>query len=680
MTWTLRTSTAVRLVAMVLVLSAACSSETKPYAGALMLSVQTDLSAPKDVSSIGLFITSDGRPVFSDTRDVAPSGEVKLPATLAILGDLDRPRAVIKIRAVAFKSDGSVRVLRDIITTVPKGRTALLRAPLLWVNEGSGSGKRQDVLTASLRPLDNALDTLTRLTSACPDGQTFIDGECGDANVDSSTLPDYDERQVFGGGTAKGAGGTCFDVLSCFAGARAVPLDAATCSASLTGISADDPRLSFAVSLPAAADAGECSGGTCLVPLDKGVGWRPQGANVTFSRSLCAKIASGKALGIMQTTRCPTKDLSIPSCGPASAVSTSAPIADAGGDGAPLNASADFDDPIEYSGEPNVSSVAIDANSVYIARASASAPPSGVVKLPRAEVLAQKTPATVSVLFGYAAAQPSRIVLGPQPSAQWIVTRSEGVPPAFATEIRVCTPTSSNDCPSVVLNGTPLLALGATDVFAYGDNGGEPGIFSINLAAPALNAQVALPFVPVTSMFHQGGTIYLGMVDGSISKCAVPCSSVASLSQVRAATGGPTAITAITADDRVPNKIFFMQIPADGTSALAGIYEIGSSGGGERQLAPGAEILGSPPPLVPPAALAVDSAYVYWGGVFDDPRGGRKYGLVRKSLSGTASEPFVELNQTTEPVDSIAVDGSHVFWSYNRPERAVVFSRKKRSF
>lgn len=670
-------SAALGLAAMVLGLAVACTGETLPFAGALMLSVQTDLSAPKDIAAIGLYITSDGRPIFADTRDVAPSGEVKFPATIAVLADADRPRAVIKIRAIAFKDSGDVRVLRDIITTVPKGRTALLRAPLLWINEGSGTGKRQE-LVASLRTLDDTPDGFTRITSACPEGQTFLEGECGDANVDSSTLPDYEERDVFGGGDAQGNGGRCFDVLACFGSASAVTVDAPTCSAGLSGVDPNDPNLSFAVSLPAAAGTGECAGGTCLVPLDKGTGWRPGGAGVTFPRALCARLASGAALGVVRTTACAAKDQATPSCGPASSVQGSGAPVDASTD-APPATSQDFDAPLAFSSEPNLSAVAVDVDTVYIARTGAQPAPPGVAKIARADVLAQKQPAPIAMLFGYGTPQTSSVLAGPQPNAQKIVVRGE------SGEVRICAPTSTNDCPTFTVNGPPPpIALGPTEAYAYGDTGGPPGLFSIDLATPALTPRAVLGGAAVASMLYAGGTLYLGMADGSIQKCAAPCQDAGMVSQVRPAPATPAIVTALVADERVAGKLYFMQIPADDTTLTAGgIFEIGTSGTGELSLAAGAEILagGAPPPL-PPAALAVDSQYVYWAGSFDDPRGGgRKSGVLRKNhVTRGASEPFLEAAQGQDIVSSIVVDATHVFWTYERADGALQFARKKRAF
>ena len=110
------------------------------------------------------------------------------------------------------------------------------------------------------------------------------------------------------------------------------------------------------------------------------------------------------------------------------------------------------------------------------------------------------------------------------------------------------------------------------------------------------------------------------------------------------------------------------------------------AGQGEQQLAPGNEVFvqGAQPPLDHPSAIAVDSEYVYWGGAFTDPNDGvRKYGVVAKKHSAPSS-PSVGLAEINggqnQPVASLAVDGTHVFWAYNRADNALVFSRKKRVF
>ena len=103
--------------------------------GAVMLAINTDMRAPKDVNAVSITISTNGAIKHSFIGRVTPQGEVLLPATLAIV-EPDDASATIRIRVMAFQ-DRRPRVLRDIRTTVPTGgRTALLRIPLNFVNDG----------------------------------------------------------------------------------------------------------------------------------------------------------------------------------------------------------------------------------------------------------------------------------------------------------------------------------------------------------------------------------------------------------------------------------------------------------------------------------------------------------------------------------------------------------------
>lgn len=680
------------LSTLALGLAVACSGKTLPYAGGLMLSVQTDLAAPKDVAAVGLFIASDGRPIFTDTREVAPTGEVKFPATIAILADENRPRAQIKIRAVAFNRNGDVRVLRDIVTTIPKGRTGLLRAPLLWINEGSGNGKGVGIRSGlSTRDLVGKPPDFAQITSACPEGQTFLEGACGDWTVDGDALPDYQEKDVFGGGNAEGEGGRCFDVLACFGPATPVELDVATCSATLAGVDGNDPNLSFAIKLPATADTGECRADGCLVPLDKGSGWKLGGAGVTFPKAICARIGSGAALGVLRTTACPAKDPATPSCGPASkVVASSAPPGLDGGisgglpDGGSNLGSQDFEVPRFYGGEPNLSGVAVDQDSVYVGRSQAQPPPPGVLRISRADVVAQKVPAQLSMVQSFATPMLSRVIVGPQPKATRVVIGSED------GQVRLCTPSSTSDCPNfpfAAAGASPVMAVGDSEVYVYGSTGGAPQLWAIPFQTPAVEPRTGPAGAPISAMHYSGGRLFMGLVDGSIHQCTVPCQSPAALSQVLSPPPSGGIVSAMTSDDRLPGKLFVVRVPADGvTLSQAGIYVVSMAGQGEQQLAPGNEVLleGGPPPLHPPTAIGVDSEYVYWGGAFTDSRdGARKYGVVAKKHAAVSSPSFGFLETNggqNAPVAAISLDAAHVFWAYNRADNALVFSPKKRSF
>lgn len=301
----------------------ACSSESSST-GAIMLAVSTNMQAPKDIDAVGLRITSDGVPIFDDTRQVAPDGEVRFPATLAILASAN-PRAVVKIRLVAFRG-GEGRILRDAVTTVPRDRVALLRLPIQWVNDGSASG--------------DTLIPLAQMRSICtnPD-ETSIDGRCQSALIDVDALPSYDEREVFGGGTSSRGDGACFDTRACFAAPMALALDPAACTVLRpAGIGAE--RFNLAIMLPPGTD-GECTDAGCVIPLDadSASGFLPADVpnpdgttTLKLPEGVCARIAEGKATGIAASFTCEPKRETTPPCGVASAVQGSpiVPLVDGG--------------------------------------------------------------------------------------------------------------------------------------------------------------------------------------------------------------------------------------------------------------------------------------------------------------------------------------------------------------
>lgn len=661
------------LACTALALGVACSGEKLPYAGGLMVAVQTDYSVPKDITAVGLYITSDGRPIFGDTRQVAPTGEVKFPATLAVLADSARPRAVVKIRAVGFKADGDVRVLRDIVTTIPKGRTGLLRAPLTWINEGSGTGNRNQLLGSASLHLRDVSDGFTKISSICPEGQTSLQGDCADAHVDGDALPDYSEKDVFGGGDAMGSGGRCFDVLACFATTLPVTIDSGPCTATIAGVDPNDPNLSLAVVLPAEKNVGECRNDACFVPLDKGSGWTSNGSTIQLPSAMCRKIGEGKARGLVATLACPVKDPTTPSCGLASAVSSGSK--ESGSDAGPPVTTQDFEPPSSYGSEPNLTAVRADADYLFVARAEQSPAPSGVVRLKKSDVIASKNPAEVAVLFGYSGPQASTVVLAtPSPSTSRLAARGEN------GEIHLCTP-SGDDCASVTIVGRrSALAVGEGETYAFGTYQTQLGLFAIPVGTSTPETRGPLPDGSnVTALHYASGSLFIGGADGSIFTCTAPCQPAASIRRIRDPLVTST-VTAIATSSKVPNKIFFIRVATGADSTLGGVFQIGIDGNGETRIA-SAEELGAVA-AVTPTALAVDSEYVYWGGNFDDARGGgRKSGLLRhRHVGGGTSQPFLENAQGLDEVTDVTVDDFYVFWSYRRADSALLFAKKNRSF
>jgi formylglycine-generating enzyme required for sulfatase activity len=324
------------------VASSGCSATPK---GSLMLSMSTDMQTPKDVDVVSVFIETDGVAKFDYLGRVLPDGTLLLPSTLALVQP-DNPNAQVHIRVTAFQTQGTqenARVLRDVLTTVPTARTALLRLPLDFLDDGSGQG----VLQPQYVPegVDSAPDGLTEfdpttIASSCDpmqlcktgnaNCQTMVNGVCGAAVVESSTLPTYADGLVFGdGGTA--ASPTCFDVQGCFAGATPIAgVGGRVCSFTLPGSatgsssagsqssSGSTATLNFAL---VTQSAGAClvSGG-CYVPLpnDPKEGWTLQGNTVQLAQGVCNKLGSTVTLAMSSGT-CATDTTSQPVCEPTGA-------------------------------------------------------------------------------------------------------------------------------------------------------------------------------------------------------------------------------------------------------------------------------------------------------------------------------------------------------------------------
>ena len=224
------------------VTSAACGDKK----GAIMLAINTDMKAPKDVNAVSVTISANGQIIHSAIGRVTPQGEVTFPASLAI-AEGDESKSV-RVRVMAFQ-DRKARVLRDVRTSIPKGgRVAMLRIPLNFVNDASAVGDQLppgvvpdpipgtggtttgggtdsgttsgDVSSSGGTVSTGEFDFFNQFQTTCPDpiAQTVIDGECKDNYIDPETLPDYDEAAL--GNSADP--GSCFDVVKCFGGATTI--------------------------------------------------------------------------------------------------------------------------------------------------------------------------------------------------------------------------------------------------------------------------------------------------------------------------------------------------------------------------------------------------------------------------------------------------------------------------
>ncbi|MDX2054485.1 MAG: hypothetical protein SFV15_18940 [Polyangiaceae bacterium] len=287
------------LVLATLACAGACGKSAEEPAGQLMLTLETDMSIPKDIDSVRIEIRSSGAIQFSNDFELGP-GALKLPATLALAVGKD-PSLPVNIRVVAFQKSVP-RVLKEIITTVPADRVATLPVRLHW-------------LCADARSVKTSVQG--EVQSACPADQSCSAGACTSAGVNSANLESYSEQAIFGGGTAAGEG-QCFDLAGCFT--TTFPLTPmAGCRLPIPQ-GQDTSQINFGLR-SAPGGAGLCNQNGCVVPLDFGTndGWRVDGADVVFPKAVCDVTSLGVTL--VAAMGCPSKLSSMPSCGAGTSVS-----------------------------------------------------------------------------------------------------------------------------------------------------------------------------------------------------------------------------------------------------------------------------------------------------------------------------------------------------------------------
>jgi hypothetical protein len=414
------------------------------------------------------------------------------------------------------------------------------------------------------------------------------------------------------------------------------------------------------------------------VPLDKDVVWKVNGSSIALPPSICARIDSGQALGIVASKACPTKNATMPACGPASAVASSSTAG--GGSDAAAAGTADFEPPVvSKRTEALLSDVAVDDQNVYLARAQPQLP-AGVIRLKKTDITDLKQPEDFQVLFSYDAGveERSRIVLDPASSAQHVVARGQ------SGDVRVCPP-GGGSCSTATVAGPTYraLAAGASEAYAFGSALSVTGLFALPFTTTTPEQRIGPPGTGVTALLVKDDSVFIGLDDASLYRCVIPCKTADQLTQIRTAPTKGAAITTLAASDKVPGKIFFIQLPlAPPDPEPGGVFVLDLNGGAEARIATSDELAAAAPTPDPPSALAVDAEYVYWGGGFDDPRDhARKGGLLRRShLRMTPTEPFLEPTQGAEPASAVTADGTHVFWTYYRADRSLVFAKKTRSF
>lgn len=294
---------------------AACSGSK----GQIMFAFQTDMSLPKDIDAIRLTVTVGGAVVFNETyTELGSDGAIRLPATLGFLTP-DDPTQPVRLRVVATQGgEDQVRVLREVVTTVPEDRTAVLQVPIQFLCYGSGEPVRDEQGNVKR---DEGGAVLVKSTCA-EEGQTCKAGACAAPDEDSEALPDYVPAQVFGGGDGDGSG-LCFDTVQCFEEGASAELDLeafaadpATCLAAVPG-GATEINVAMLTQ-----GGGICGDRACYVPMDAGsdAGWRAlEGGRIQLPTAVCERAAAGKLLGLTIATAsegtCQKKGVNLPTCG-----------------------------------------------------------------------------------------------------------------------------------------------------------------------------------------------------------------------------------------------------------------------------------------------------------------------------------------------------------------------------
>jgi sugar lactone lactonase YvrE len=285
--------------------------------GQIVLVIQTDLSLPKDIDTIRIEVSNEGVPKFKNDYDRLGSkdGKIRLPGTLALDAPENPSDAIsIVVSARTGGKDGTVRVVREVVTTVPPGRSAELDLPIEFLCDGSGKVENGNAVTT------------------CAEGETCIAGKCVDRKIDSSTLPDYLERRALGDGS-------CFDVTTCFDDGAIAALDLTSCTIPPT------PGVNVALQTEG---EGICGAVGCFVALDaqSATGFvTAEDGTITLPPAVCEKIATGTIVNVVTapvSSRCAQKTSSLPTCGPWSSAAnnpepTIAPVALAGGQSRPVS-------------------------------------------------------------------------------------------------------------------------------------------------------------------------------------------------------------------------------------------------------------------------------------------------------------------------------------------------------
>jgi hypothetical protein len=244
----------------------ACSADPLPPEGEIVLVVQTDVALPDSFDRVRVEISNRGDQKFGNDYDVGPN-KLRIPATLGVLRPEDDPSAPITFRLIARKN-GTAKMLREVVTTIPNNRVAALRLPIRWLCDDTANESSPTNVTEK----------------RCPPGQTCVGGDCYGSTIDSNELPPFVDGDV-------APGAPCFDVINCVGRGGEVVVDPVTCTFP------KPPNLNLAnlnVALGVTND-GICdpTRTTCFVILDRVTtptgpldGWRESGGSIQLPQEV----------------------------------------------------------------------------------------------------------------------------------------------------------------------------------------------------------------------------------------------------------------------------------------------------------------------------------------------------------------------------------------------------------
>ena len=382
----------------------------------LMLSFSSDMSVPKDVSAVGLYIRSKSGTVLYNSvveAEVDATGRrtVRFPSTFAVLSN--GSAASVRVQLIAYGPKTANRkalVMRDTTAGVPTDRLGLLRMPLLWINQGSVVSKTGVTPTSasttlsalSQDPITGRVSTLadeakapipdTGYPGACEEGQTYMGGQC--RSSDLVTVEDFTEES-----NPDNPKGTCFSVEKCFAEPTQLRYDADG-NVDIGGVDPNSVNLAlitsdgFGIKLPDGRFAISLSAGS---PFE---GYTIANGKIKLSPGPLKVLQNGAATALIATAACEPKSDAVGNCGewnqkensiapkpntppapfPDAGFSDAGPLVDAGPfkdaeqpfDGGPLDAGSVGRGQVMVDTEPNLMGLALKGTESFFLRNGAN--------------------------------------------------------------------------------------------------------------------------------------------------------------------------------------------------------------------------------------------------------------------------------------------------------------------